>query len=54
MAELIVQADELVEGTARMQAQPTEADSVPLHLANGAEAVSQVATGDSRRAAAAG
>jgi glycosyltransferase involved in cell wall biosynthesis len=55
MAELIAQADELVEGsTKQIKSQPFENDSAPLHLANGAQAVSQVATAEAKRAAAAG
>jgi glycosyltransferase involved in cell wall biosynthesis len=56
MAELIAQADELVEGSTKQikSQQPVENDSAPLHLANGAQAVSQVATAEAKRATAAG
>jgi UDP-galactopyranose mutase len=55
MAELIAQADELVEGSSKqIKPQPVENDSAPLHLANGAQAVSQVASAEAQRATAAG
>jgi glycosyltransferase involved in cell wall biosynthesis len=55
MAELVAQADELVEGSSRItKPQPLTNDSAPLHLANGAEAVSQVVSTETQRATAAG
>jgi glycosyltransferase involved in cell wall biosynthesis len=55
MAGLIAQADELVGGGAKIaEPQPLEDDSAPLHLANGAQAVSQVVSAEAQRATAAG
>jgi len=56
MAELISQADEALAGMdGPVQAQPTSDDSVPLHLANAAQAVSVVGPSSAQqRASAAG
>jgi len=55
MVDLIVQADEALDAaTESVRSQPVEDDSAPLHLANGARAVSVVANAEPKRASAAG